>query len=351
MRLFTNPLWTKFTAIAWPFFVSELRTKAAVAIGVLVALLLTSSGLNIVNSYVTSDFMTALEQRHEKHFYLFAAYLAGVFAASTLVEVFSHYTEQRIGLLWRERLTKRLLDRYLANRAYHRLTSNEAIDNPDQRISEDIRTFTTTSLSFLVLIINSVITVLAFLSVLWSITPWLVLTAVGYSLAGSLCTILVGKRLVPLNNSQLQKEADFRFGLGRVREHAEAIAQKSGHEGEKSQLLSRLSALLANFRDIINVTRNVGFFTKGYNYLIPVIPVAVVAPLYIGGRVEFGKVAQSAMAFGQVVGAFSLIVTKFQDLSSFAAVVNRLGSMWEATEEVDRDPKESAAERPAAARA
>jgi putative ATP-binding cassette transporter len=174
-----------------------------------------------------------------------------------------------------------------------------------------------------------------FLGVLWSITPWLVLTAVLYSAAGSLGTILLGRRLVPLNNRQLQKEADFRFALGRVRERGESGG------GVKGRLLDRFNALVENFRAIVSVTRNVGFFTKEYNYLIQILPAVVVAPLYFKGA-DFGIVSQAAMAFGQVVGAFSLIVTKFQEASTFAAVANRLGAMWEATESAPEQTKELA---------
>ncbi len=335
MRLFKHPLWSRFVTIAWPFFVSEARTKAIAVLASLVALLLTINGLNLVNSFVMRDFMTALEKQQPSRFYYFGVILAGVFGLASVVEAFAFYAEQRLGLIWREWLTKRLLDRYLAHRAYHQLSVNKSIDNPDQRISEDAKTFTTSSLSFIVLIVGSILTLLAFLGVLWSITPWLVLTAVLYSAAGSLGTVLLGRRLVPLNNKQLQKEADFRFALGRVREHADAVARSDEPEGAKSRLLDKLNALVANFRQLINVTRNVGFFTKEYNYLIQILPAAVVASLYFRNLVPFGTIAQAAMAFGQVVGAFSLIVTKFQEVSTFAAVANRLGSMWEATESGD----------------
>ncbi len=353
MRLFKHPLWRRFATIAWPFFVSEARKKAVAALIILVVLLLVVTGLNFFNSYVMRDFMTALEQRHGARFYLFGGVLAGVFALATIGEVFSYFTEQRLGLFWREWLTRRLLDRYLAHRAYHRRTVNQSIDNPDQRIQEDVKTFTTSSLSFIVLILNGILTLLAFLGVLWSITPWLVLTAVLYSAAGSLGTILLGRRLVPLNNRQLQKEADFRFALGRVRERRQTDADRDGPRDEKSRLLDRLNALVANFRAIIAVTRNVGFFTKEYNYLIQILPAVVVAPLYFRGVVEFGTIPQAAVAFGQVVGAFSLIVTKFQEMSTFAAVVNRLGSMWEATESAppsgrgEPEPAAPSAEEPA----
>src|SRR5262249_26257290 len=152
--------------IARPFFVSEARVKAATVLGIMVLLALTVNGLNVVNSYVMADFMTALEQRHFSRFYIFGAILAGVFALATIGESFSHYAEQRMGLLWREWLTRCLIDRYLAHRAYHRLTVNKSIDNPDERISEDAKTFTTSTLSFIVLILNGILALIAFLGVL-----------------------------------------------------------------------------------------------------------------------------------------------------------------------------------------
>lgn len=364
MRIFNHPLWSRFVAIAWPFFASEARPKAVGALAIMVLLLLTVNGLNLINSYITRDFMTALVQINGGRFFVFGGILAGVFAIASIAEAFAFYAEQWLGLLWREWLTHRLVDRYLAHRAYHRLTVNQSIDNPDQRISEDTKTFTTSSLSFIVLIVNGILTLAAFLGVLWSISPWLVLTAVLYATAGSLGTILLGHRLMQLNNRQLQKEADFRFALGRVREHGASAGRQSVAESRsdseptrgtsppqgggdaKSRLRERFNALVVNFREIITVTRNVGFFTKEYNYLIQIIPAVVVAPLYFRGQVDFGVIPQAAMAFGQVLGAFSLIVTKFQEVSTFAAVANRLGAMWEATESAGT-PAESSAKPPA----
>jgi putative ATP-binding cassette transporter len=315
-----------------PFFRSEARRRALGVLAVLVALLLTINGLNVFNSYVGRDFMTALADRHARRFYLFAAALAGVFAALTAVQVLATYVQQRLGLLWREWLTRRLLDRYLVGRTYLRLARRHDVDNPDERISEDVKTFTATTLSIVVLLVNGLLTLVAFSGVLWSITPWLFLTALGYAAAGSVGTVLLGRRLVPLNNQQLQKEADFRYALGRVREHAAAVAQVCGEDEQKGRLVRRLGRLVNNYREIIRVSRNLGFFTTGYGYLPQIIPALVVAHLYIGGAVEFGTVTQAAMAFSQVQGAFSLIVTQFQEVSTYAAVTGRLGAMWEATE-------------------
>jgi putative ATP-binding cassette transporter len=338
--IFYKRLWSRFLTIAGQFFFSPKRGTTWAALSLLVLLLLSVNGMNFVASYAMRDFMTALEQsrfnpEQAKKFFLLGTILAGLFGLASIGEAFAYYFEQRLGLLWRQWLTRRLLDRYLAHRASSRETVNQAVDNPDERISEDAKTFTISSLSFIVLIVNGILTLLAFLGVLWSITPWLVLTAVLYAAAGSLGTILLGRRLVLLNNHQSQKEADFRFALVGVRQHNNG-EQPIHWEEEKPRLLERFKALVENFRGIIGVTRNVGIFTKEYNHLIQIIPAVVAAPFYIWGHAQFGTIAQSAMAFGQVVGAFSLIVTKFQELSTFAAVVNRLGSMWEATEPAQR---------------
>ena len=332
MRLLKHPLWSRFVAVALPFFGSEARTRAIIYLTVLVGLLLCGNTLNVVNSYVGRDFMTALEQRNISSFYIHALLLAGVFALATAGEVMTRYTEQRFGLVWREWLTRRLLDRYLAGRTYRRVAAREDIDNPDQRVTEDVRNFTTMSLSFLILLLNAALTLLAFAGILWSITPWLFITAAAYAAFGSLGTVFLGWRLVGLDYRQLQKETDFRFALVQFREQAENVAQLDGESEEKGRLGERLSLLVENFRAIIRVNRNLGFFTTGYNYLPQIIPVAVVATLYIRGEVAFGTVTQSAMAFAQVLSAFSLLVSQFQQLSVFAAVVGRIGAIWEATE-------------------
>jgi putative ATP-binding cassette transporter len=301
-------------------------------------LLLVVNSLNVVNSYVGRFFMNALGDRSLREFYLFALALTLVFAVSTAAQVLSTYVQQGVVLSWRRWLTEYLLDRYLTGRAYHRLSAHPEIDNPDQRISEDIRTFTDSTVGFLVQLFNAAVTAIAFAGVLWSIRPILLLAAVGYAVLGSLGTILLGRPLIRLDNLQLKKEADFRFALGRVREHAGTVAQLGGEAAESNRLRERIDVLVSNFRAIITVSRNLGFFTTMYGFLPQIIPVILAAPLYIRGDVELGVVTQAAMAFSQILGAFSLIVSQFQAISAYAAVVGRLGSLWEATEPAEEEP-------------
>jgi putative ATP-binding cassette transporter len=313
---------------------SEVGWKAKVLFGSLLLLMLAINGLNVLNSYVGRDFMTAIENRYMGEFIWYAVLYLGVFAATTVTAVIYRFCEERLGLLWREWLTRRLVNAYLDERNYYRLDEGQEVANPDQRIAEDVKAFTVTTLSFTLMLLNSSFTVLAFSGVMWSISPLLFGVAVVYAVAGSYLTVRLGRPLIQLNYDQLDREADFRAGLIHVRENAESIALLHRERRIQSRLLRQLGALTANFRRLIAVNRNLGFFTTWYNYLIPVIPALVVAPLFIEGKVEFGVITQSAMAFTYLLGAFSLIVTQFQSISAYTAVIARLRGLVQAVETV-----------------
>ena len=202
--------------------------------------------------------------------------------------------------------------------------------NPDQRIADDARAFTASALSFFLMAFNSSLTIVAFSGVLVLISPLLSAVAVLYAAMGSYMTLLLGRHLVKLNYDQLDKEAGFRAALIHVRENAESILLARREDVQSARLLRRLDRVITNFRAITTVNRNVGFFTAGYNWLIQIIPAVIIAPAYIAGKVEFGVITQSAMAFSTAVAAFSLFVTQFQSLSAFTAVVARLNSMVDA---------------------
>jgi putative ATP-binding cassette transporter len=289
MRTLNHSMWSRLKAVGLPFYQSEARGRAVAGLVLLAALLLAINGMNVVNSYVGRDFMSALAERHAGPFYAFAAALAAALAVSTVAEVCARYAEQRLGLVWRAWLTRLLLDRYLAGQTYLRPAGRHDIDNPDERISEDVKTFTATTLSILVLLVNGALTLVAFSGVLWSITPWLFLAAVGYAVAGSAGTVLLGRRLVTLTTQQLHSEADFRYGLGQVREHAEAVAQVAGEGEQKGRLDRLLRRVVENFRAVIDLSRNLGFYTTGYKYLPQIIPAAVVAPCTSGVRWSSGR--------------------------------------------------------------
>jgi vitamin B12/bleomycin/antimicrobial peptide transport system ATP-binding/permease protein len=322
------------------FLSSEAGWTAKWMFAALVALLCAANGLNVVNSYVNRNFMTAIADRNMAGFIRLATFSVGVFAASTVVAVIAKFAEDRLGLLWREAITRRALKLYLADGAYDRLAASDELPNPDQRISEDVHTFSVTALSFILMALNSALTILAFSGVLWTINPLLAAVAAAYAAVGSVITLRLGRPLVRLNSDQLDKEASFRSALIHVRENAESIRLARAEVGQEARLISRLDDLVANFRHMVAINRNVGFFSTGYNWLIQIIPALIIAPAFIRGEIEFGVITQSAIAFSTVVAAFSLVVTQYQSISNFAAVAARLNSLMTALEAPAKSPIE-----------
>ncbi len=316
------------------FLKSPAGGKARWLLAALLLLMVGINGMNVANSFVGRYFMSSIERRDSDGFVRFAWLYVGVFGGSVLVGVLFRFTEERLGLLWRDWLTRRITSLYIDQRIYLNLTGDDAISHPDQRMTEDVRQLTTSTLSFLLMILNGTMTVLSFSGVLWTISPKLFTVAVLYAIAGSALTILLGRPLIRLNYRQADREADFRSELIHTRTNADGIALSGIEADIRERLLDRIDGLVGNLRHIISVNRNLSFFTSGYNYLIQLIPVLIVAPLFIRREVEFGVIGQSAMAFATLLGAFSLVITQFQAISSYASVISRLGEFVEVTEKL-----------------
>ncbi|MBM4153041.1 MAG: ABC transporter ATP-binding protein/permease, partial [Kiritimatiellaceae bacterium] len=321
---FQAKTWVRFVSVLRAFLKSEVGWKARFLFFGLISTLFIINGMNVVNSYVGRDFMTAISDRDHAEFVRQTFFYLGIFATCTLVSVTTRFLEERLALLWRHHLTRRAMDAYLADGSYYKMDDSKTLTNPDQRIAEDARSFTGTTLSFILMMLNSSFTVVAFAGVLWSISPLLFMVAILYAAIGSCLTIFFGRPMVGLNSDQLDREANFRSGLIHVRENAESILLSGCEDRISERLRNQLASLVRNTRRLIRFNRNMGFFTTGYNWMIQIIPALLIAPAYIDGKIEFGVITQSAMAFSTLVAAFSLIITQFQSISSFAAVVKRL---------------------------
>ncbi|PSB44175.1 ABC transporter ATP-binding protein [Cyanosarcina cf. burmensis CCALA 770] len=329
-------MWRKFWAIAKPYWFSERKWKAR---GLLLLLLLLSFAVNAINvsiSFIFRNIDTSLarfpQTKDASTFWQFIFIYIGLLAIGTPIVVMFAYLRDKLGLAWREWLTNRFLNKYMQNRAYYQLNFNGNIDNPDQRIAEDVRAFTRTSLTFLLLILTSVITLISFTAVLLSISVSLSISLLIYAILGTIITAWIGQRLISINFDQLKKEADFRYGLIHVRDNAESIAFYQGEAEESIGLRQRFLEAIRNFDLLISWQRNLGFFTTSYNYFVAALPYLVVAPIYFAGNTEFGTFAQAAIAFRQIFNALSIVVDQFENLTAFAAGVERLSSLTNALE-------------------
>ncbi|MCL1467471.1 ABC transporter ATP-binding protein/permease [Argonema galeatum] len=292
-------------------------------------LLLSSTGVNVLSSYVNRDLITVMaRQQLSNYIPLLLLYSSSLIAIIPLM-VFSDYIRKKLCLHWQQWLTNYFLDQYLYNRAYYELKTNLDVDNPDQRISKEVESFTQTILNFWVAILNQVVNLIAYGIILWSISKLLVTTLVVYSVLANLSVIFFSKQLVNLNGEKLQYEANFRYGLVRLRDNAESIAFSRGENQELSIVKRRLAQLMQNLNLIVGWERNIEFLTVAYQNSIFIIPFLLVGPLYFSGQVELGTVTQASILCAQLSGALSVIVRRFDTLSALAAVVNRLATLAE----------------------
>ncbi len=326
------------------FFKGKGTRKAKVWLAALAGLSIAIGLVQILMSYAGRDFITTLTQRDYPAWIRAMWLYIGTFALSVPIAAFYRYCGERLSLVCRTHMTDLMVRRYFNNRAYYGLRGTEGVDNPDQRISEDIRVFTTMVVNFALVFVNSGVTLCAFVGVLWTISGHLVSAIVLYSFLGTSLAILIGKRLVGLHYEQYRKEANFRYSLIRVRDNAESIAFYHGETREKSDIMRRFGDVVTNTLWVIGWNRNLAFFSNSYNYIALLIPVLIVGPMYMRGKVEFGVVTQSENAFAQVLAALSVIVAQFDGLSTFAASIQRLGMLWDNLEEFDAEQKREADE-------
>jgi vitamin B12/bleomycin/antimicrobial peptide transport system ATP-binding/permease protein len=333
---FLRDVWS----LSYPYFRSEDRWAAC---GLLAALVLLNLGLvylNVLFNDWNNLFYTALQDKDWPvfiHQLVRFSWLAALFIA---VAVYQLYLNQMLQIRWRRWLTANYLDRWLTDRTYYILQATDpGTDNPDQRIAEDLRAFVASTLSLSLGLLSAVVTLVSFSGVLWglsgslpidvagyhfTILGYMVWAAIGYALAGTWLANKIGQRLAALNFDQQRYEADFRFGLVRVRESAEAVAMDRGESGEKRSLLGRFQAIAANWWAIMKQQKRLTWYTAGYNQIAVVFPFLVASPRYFSGALQLGGLMQTASAFGQVQQALSFFVNAYSDVAAWKAVIDRL---------------------------
>jgi vitamin B12/bleomycin/antimicrobial peptide transport system ATP-binding/permease protein len=301
-------------------------------LGFLLFLSFIVSSLNVLISYVFRFIDNALNKSNPKVFWEFITVYGIVLIVAIPILVSYVYVRGKLALFWREWLTNKFLGGYFKDRTYYELDSNAAntnIDNPDQRITEDVKSFTVIVLDLILDVLSSVLDLIAFTGILLSISRNLTLGLLGYVMVGTAFAVIIGTKLIELNFKQLKLEGNFRYSMVHVRDNAESIAFYHGEGLENNQVESRLGKAIQNANFLIIWAALLGIFQRAYNYFSRLIPYFIVAPLYFAKKVDFGTIGQSIFAFSMVFGALSLITNRIQDISSFAASIERLGVLFE----------------------
>ena len=316
----------RFWAIANAYWRGDEKWQARGLLLLIVLLLLAYTGLSVVLNNQRGVLISALSAKDESRFWQTVIIFIGVLVVYAPLLAGYTYLRDRLGLEWRRWFTENFVDRYFSDRAFYRINQfSPDIDNPDQRIAEDVKSFTQESLTLGLVLTDSVLEVIAFSGVLWGISRELVVFLIAYAVMGTLVAIgIFGKPLVRLNFEQLKREANFRFSLVRIRENAEAIAFYQGEVQESVQVKDRFLAAFENFKRLLFWELSLNGLTNAYEFIPYVLPAIVVAPAVFGGDVEVGKVSEAQGAFIRVFFSLNVIVARFQSLTAFGAGINRL---------------------------
>jgi putative ATP-binding cassette transporter len=346
--------------LAMPYFQSDEKWQAR---GLLLAIVL----LNLATVYMAVQFndwngvfYDALQNKDEPVFWKQLTRFTYLAFGSIVIVVYKFYLTQVLEMRWRKWMTTYYLQRWLSNQTFYKLeltrfaksagadqnTVNAAVntDNPDQRISEDVNQFTTQTISLCMGLLNSVVTLVSFVGILWglsgafsfavggssyTIPGYMLWAAVVYCLVGSVLTHYIGKSQISLNFFQQKYEADFRHHMVRVREYSESIALDKGENVEKTQLDTRFTTVISNYLALIKAQKNLIWFTSFFGQAAIIFPFIVAAPRFFSGAIQLGQLMQISSAFGQVQNSLSWFVDSYSGLASWRATTDRLTSFDE----------------------
>ncbi|WP_373240152.1 ABC transporter ATP-binding protein/permease [Kluyvera ascorbata] len=255
------------------------------------------------------------------------------------VFVYQGWFTKLLIIRWRKALTAELTQSWLAKQAFYRMALRGNIDNPDQRIAEDINAFVDKTVSLSVSFLITSAQLMSFVTILWHLsgvqhfTLWgievtlrgyLVWVALAYTLIGSVVTHAIGKPLHRLNVQKQRNEANFRASLLRKQDNAEQIALYQAASWEQKQLSRAFEAIVGNWRQLMDRERNLGFFTTGYSRVSLIVPVFAALPLFMAKTITLGGLMQVRSAFGQVHGALSWFIRVYTALIELSASMHRL---------------------------
>src|SRR5262245_18726619 len=326
--------------LALPYFRSGDRWAGRGLLGAILAIELTQVGIAVLLNAWNARFYDALQHKNAAAFGYELLIFAALVAAFILLAVYQLYLSQALQIRWRQWMTDRLLGSWLQGSTPYRMQlSADCVDNPDQRIADDIKLFVSTTLSLGTGLLGAVVTLGSFVVILWGLSNaapltlfghalpvpgYLVWVAIFYAVVGTAITHLIGRPLVNLDIEQQRREADFRAGLLRVRENAEQIALLKGESAERRRLMAHFAKVKDNWIAIMSRQKRLTFFTAGYNQVQVIVPILAAGPAYFAGAIGLGGLMQTASAFGRVEGALSFFVKAYPQLAQWKSIIQRL---------------------------
>ena len=346
----------KLYQMAWrlmsSYWHSQEKWKARGLLAGVIALTLGQVYMLVLLNGWNNDFYNALQQRAFESFWPLIGQFAGFAFLHIIFAVYAVYVRQILEIKWRKWMTDKYLDRWLGHQTYYRLqvAGQDDMDNPDQRIADDVNSFVNLTLGLFVGVLKQATSLVAFVVILWnlsgsldipmgdtvlSVPGYMVFVTLIYSVVGTWLAHKVGRKLIRLNYDQQRFEADFRFSLVRVRENSESVAFYGGEKPELQNFRERFALVIGNFWGLMKRTKLLNFYVNGYAQIAIIVPVLMCAPQYFNGTMQLGGFMQTISAFGRVQDALSYFVESYDSIAQYVAVIRRLGGFAGHMEEAE----------------
>ena len=326
--------------IAAPYFRSEDKLAGRALLAAVIAIELSLVGIDVLLNQWNNRFYNALQEKDWDGFVREIGIFSLLATCYIALAVYQLYLNQWLQIRWRRWLTSHYLGEWLQDANHYRMQlQGDAADNPDQRITDDVKLFVERTLDIGVGLLSAVVTLASFIIILWGLSAaspltifgreftipgYLVWGALIYAVFGTALTQWIGSPLVNLDFQQQRYEADFRFNLVRVRENSEQIALLQGESAERQRLSERFGRVVDNWYGIMQRTKRLTAFTASYSQAAVIFPYVLVAPAYFADKIHLGGMMQTAAAFSSVQKALSFFVTIYRLLAEWRAVIARL---------------------------
>ncbi|HAN73877.1 MAG TPA: ABC transporter, partial [Planktothrix sp. UBA8402] len=308
-------------------------------LSLLVLLIIGLVAANAANSFVNRYLVDVIIQDKDaaKFFTIVSLYGLGLLLI-TLFTAFSKFVKKRIALNWYEWLNQQILEKYLSNRAYYKINFRSDVDNPDQRLAQEIEPIARNALNFATTLLEKVLEMTTFLIILLSISKLAAAILLAYTIIGNLIAINLSQELDRITQEELESKANYAYSLTHVRNHAESIAFFQGENQELNIIYRRFNNLLKSSISKTDWEKNQDLFNRGYRSIIQIFPFIVFAPAYIRGEIDFGQVNQAIIACSMFANGFSELINEFGSSGRFSSYVDRLSEFSQALEVVTQQP-------------
>src|SRR5580693_9263811 len=326
--------------IAVPYFRSEDKFAGRLLLAAVISIELALVLINVLLNQWNNRFYNALQEKNWDGFVREIGFFCVLATFYIALAVYQLYLNQWLQIRWRNWMTSHYLGEWLHDANHYRMQlKGDGADNPDQRITDDVKLFVDQTLNISVGLLSAVVTLASFVVILWGLSAEAPLTIFGnefaipgylvwgaliYAVFGTALTHWIGSPLVLLDFQQQRYEADFRFNLVRVRENSEQIALLRGESAERGRLSQRFGRVVQNWYEIMSRTKRLTAFTSSYSQAAVIFPYVLVAPAYFADKIQLGGMMQTASAFSSVQSALSFFVSIYRGLAEWSSVVARL---------------------------